>query len=119
MHGKIEVLVFVPGKNPEFRFIGYSLESMQKLVEGYIEVLAMAPSLLIETGENISGLFVVCNEDGRLLKKPDNRFGLCGTFFIARMVGNDIRSLTAKDKLALSNLFTVWGAVEPSIDTLN
>lgn len=40
-------------------------------------------------------LVVVCNEEGRLLGLPENRLGICGTFFVAGDDGGeDFVSLT-------------------------
>ena len=78
----MRVLVVEPERRPEIREIDGSLESMQKIVDGYIQ--AMYPF--------DNSVALVCNDEGKLLNLPANR-GLrdengriydivCGTFFI-------------------------------------
>lgn len=51
----MKVLTFEPGKDPEYREIDGSLESMQEIVGGYIEAVDLP-----------EGLVLVCNEEGKL-----------------------------------------------------
>ncbi len=84
---KIEVMVFEPGKPGELKEIEDSLESMQKVVGGYIEQVTLAPRLAC-----------ICNEEGKLHGLPPNRWGFCGTIFLVHQQGASYQSLTEKDK---------------------
>lgn len=76
------ILVVEPGKVPKIREISGSLEEMQSIVGGYIQI----------TYPFADGVAVVCNDEGKLLKLPPNRGlcaengelydVLCGTFFV-------------------------------------
>lgn len=74
----IKVLIVEPGKNPELKEIESSLESMQKIVGGYIEQVRLP-----------SGGSLVMNEEGKRKNLPLNRAIpelqdiIRGTFFIA------------------------------------
>lgn len=68
----MKVIIVEPGKDPRAAQIGDSLEEMQAVVGGYIEAVHPFPDPVV----------IVCNEEGRLLDLPENRFGICGTFFI-------------------------------------
>jgi Domain of unknown function (DUF3846) len=86
----IDVMVFEPGKTGELRTIDDSLESMQKIVGGYIELSVISFHLA-----------VICNEDGLALRLPANRWGFVGTFFVVRLKGSEYVSLTETDKISL------------------
>ncbi len=58
------IVIVEPGKLPEVSFIDGSLEAMQKVVGGYIE--------LFETTE--SGIDLFCNDEGKLANLEMNRF---------------------------------------------
>lgn len=60
---KISVLLVEPGKYPQMIEIANSLEAMQELVGGYIEVIMPYESQVA----------LVCNEEGRLTNLPLNR----------------------------------------------
>ena len=60
---KISVLLVEPGKYPQTVEIDNSLEAMQELVGGYIEVIMPYESQVA----------LVCNEEGRLTNLPLNR----------------------------------------------
>ena len=79
----VHVLIVEPERRPEVREIDGSLESMQKVVGGYIQ--ALYPF-------NDPAVALICNDEGKLMNLPANR-GLrdekgriydilCGTFFI-------------------------------------
>lgn len=79
----MHVLIVEPERRPEVREIDGSLESMQKVVGGYIQ--ALYPF-------NDPAVALICNDEGKLMNLPANR-GLrdekgriydilCGTFFI-------------------------------------
>lgn len=59
----MKVLVIEPGKRPEEKEIGGSLEDMQRLVGGNIQVVYPFP-------EEVA---LVCNEEGKLQGLPLNR----------------------------------------------
>lgn len=87
------VLVVEPMKIPYLKEIDGTLESMQKLVEGSIEVI-------YPFADHVA---VVCNEEGKLGGFPINRDlyydgnivdVLCGTFFICGLGDTDFASLS-------------------------
>ena len=71
----IRVLKVAPGKAPEAVAIPNTLEAMQQMVGGYIEVIPLEDVCL------------VCNEEGKLMGLPGSRrLGddiIAGTFFLA------------------------------------
>lgn len=70
----IDVIVKQPG-HPPFRVSCQNeLETMQSLVEGYIEVLPLATDLVI-----------LCNEEGRLCGMAHN-CNICGVDFVGPIV---------------------------------
>lgn len=91
---KLRVLVVEPGKPPAVREIAGSLESMQRLVGGYIQAVYPFDDPLA----------LICNEEGKLLGLPMNRTLrdergvpydiVCGTFFLAGIAEDDFASLT-------------------------
>ena len=58
---EITVLKVEPGKSPETVTMPNTLDAMQKMVGGYIEVLPL------------SDVCLVCNEDGKLMGLEGNR----------------------------------------------
>ena len=64
MTNSIRIVVVEPGKLPVVSFITDSLQDMQQIVGGYIE--------LFETTE--SGIDLFCNEEGKLIGLEYNRF---------------------------------------------
>ena len=74
----MKILVVEPYKEPEIKDIDGSLESMQQVVDGYIEAI-------YPFEEHVA---LVCNEEGKLLGLPMNRNLpeasdiICGTFFL-------------------------------------
>ncbi len=102
-----KVLVIEPGKRPEKKEIAGSLEDMQQLVGGHIQVVYPFP-------EEVA---LVCNEEGKLEGLPLNR-GLrdskgevydiiSGTFFLcaAPTVSENFESLTEDQVKKYSDLF--------------
>ena len=91
---KLRVLVVEPGKPPAVQEIGGSLESMQRLVGGYIQAVYPFDDPVA----------LICNEEGKLLGLPMNRTLrdergvpydiVCGTFFLAGIAEDDFASLT-------------------------
>ena len=78
----MEILVAEPGKAPEVKEIDGSLESMQKIVGGYIEAIYPFDDPIA----------LVCNDEGKINGLPPNRILIdktgdvldiiCGTFFL-------------------------------------
>ena len=91
---KLRVLVVEPGQPPAVQEIDGSLESMQRLVGGYIQ--AVYPFA--------DPVALICNEEGKLLGLPMNRTLrdergvpydiVCGTFFLVGIAEDDFASLT-------------------------
>jgi hypothetical protein len=83
----IQVLVYQPGKEAGVvREILSTLEAMQGVVGGCIETVRF-----------LTPLVLVCNEEGRLMNLPENRHGLCGTFFVVRVRGEKMVGLTGPE----------------------
>ena len=81
---RIKVVIFEPGKPGRIDFIPNKLKNMQRVVGGYIESVHLTRELVF-----------ICNEEGRLLGLPENRCGICGTFFVAQDDGGEeLASLT-------------------------
>ena len=91
---KLRVLVVEPGKPPAEREIDGSLESMRRLVGGYIQAVYPFDDPVA----------LICNEEGKLLRLPMNRTLrdergvpydiVCGTFFLAGITEDEFDSLT-------------------------
>ena len=91
---KLRVLVVEPGQPPAVQEIDGSLESMQRLVGGYIQAVYPFDDPVA----------LICNEEGKLLGLPMNRTLrdargvpydiVCGTFFLAGIAEDDFASLT-------------------------
>jgi hypothetical protein len=69
----IRVVVCRTGQGPVEETIDGGLESMQKLVGGYIEMVHLG-----------GGISAVCNEEGIMLGLPQNACGFLGDFFFTR-----------------------------------
>lgn len=90
----IQVVVVEPMKAPYKKTIPNTLESMQEIVDGYIEILTIRET---ETGGRIA---ITLNEEGKLIDLPLNKiiYGkrgsdvFVGTFFITafNMQGDNI-----------------------------
>lgn len=89
----MKIVVVKPGQPAEIRDIEGSLESMQKVVGGYIECLNPWRSKVT----------LVCNEEGKIRGLQLNReitygYGakdiIFGTFFFCRREGEELVSLT-------------------------
>ena len=84
MMERIRVVIFEPGKPGREEFIPNTLRAMQQVVGGHIESVHLTRELVC-----------ICNEEGRLLGLPENRCGICGTFFVAQDDGGEeLASLT-------------------------
>ena len=83
----MKVLIKEPGKPYEFRDIEKTLEAMQAIVGGYIEVITLR-----------NGLDLICDEEGRLKNKEPNAVvrtatkspqQIVGTFFVCQTAGGE------------------------------
>lgn len=78
------------GKKPEIEKIEMSLEGMQEFVGGYIEMVPMGGNVMM-----------VCNEEGKLLRLPENvSLGgdvIHGDIFFMKSKGDKAEDITEKD----------------------
>lgn len=94
MSKKMNVMVFAPGEDGVMQEIDDSLESMQKIVGGYIEQVTLAYPLA-----------AICNEYGKLDGRSEsNRWGFVGTFFMTRCQDGEYVSLTEGDLCVIERL---------------
>lgn len=100
MNNPIRVAVFRPNEEVTFEDLQNDLESMQKLVGGYIENLRISQDL-----------HLVCNEEGKLQGLPPNRtvassLGLfntvTGTFFVTRESEGNYIGIQESDEAQLA-----------------
>ena len=103
----LRVLVVEPTKDPYVMEMDGSLKKMQALVGGYIQAVPVRddPSAVL-----------VCNEEGKLLGLPENRFLrnrngipydiIHGTFFLAQGSGEEFCSLTDKQIQTYTRLYS-------------
>lgn len=92
---RIKVVIFEPGKPGRIDYIPNKLQNMQRVVGGHIETVHLCRDAVI-----------VCNEEGRLQGLPENRLGICGTFFVARDDGGEeLVSLTREQADFLTGQF--------------
>lgn len=87
----MRILYKAVGKAPEVKEVENTLEALQELVEGYIEV--------VRVGNVYDGaLRFIVNEEGRLRGMKRNVFtmdgDLCGPVLLLGVDGEDFRSLT-------------------------
>ncbi len=94
---KMRVLIIEPMKKPREEIIHNTLEAMQNIVGGYIEV----------TSIRRDGTVIVCNEEGKITGLPMNRALwtngqdntwkiadiLCGIFIVCAVDGDEFTSL--------------------------
>jgi hypothetical protein len=85
------------GKLAQVREINNSLDALQHLVGGYIEV---APGYWGE------GVALICNEEGLMLDMPYNCMGLFGPVVWLGVAGEDFRSLTDEE---VTEIMQVYG----------
>ena len=88
---KIKVVVQHPGEISRIVSVPDTLEALQKLVGGYIEVVSIG-----------RGLLLVLNEEGRLRGMKENvrcvQYGtIVGTVFVTAADGDEFRSLTTEE----------------------
>jgi hypothetical protein len=107
----IRVAIFRPGAEVTFEDLRNELEPMQKLVGGYVEFVHLSPLL---------GL--ICNEEGKLMDLPVNRYlatihgivdDVRGTFFVTRSRQGNFIGIKPQDEAILS----AWKAGEEWVIT--
>jgi len=95
---KIKILVVEPNKEPYPLKIECTLENLQNIVGGQIEVVALE--------ENID---LICNDKGKLLNLEMNRAIkndiICGTFIISGQYKGEIVSLNDKQIEKYTEIF--------------
>ena len=84
----MKVLIVEPGKHPRKAAIEHTLESLQTIVDGYIEI----------TYPWKDAVGLVCNDEGLLRQLPFNRLvapgsGIFGTFFLCGLGEEDLTDL--------------------------
>lgn len=84
----MKVLIVEPGKHPRKADIEHTLESLQTIVYGYIEI----------TYPWKDAVGLVCNDEGLLRQLPFNRLvapgsGIFGTFFLCGLGEEDLTDL--------------------------
>ena len=86
MQELISVIIKEPNKDPERKVIKNTLETMQGIVEGNIEIVPLASEVLI-----------VCNEESLIHHLPYNctldHHSIYGTFFLCGFEGENLCSL--------------------------
>ena len=97
MAKQMRVLVVRPGATmPVTKVIDGTLESMQKLVEGYIQCVVLLPGRLV----------LICNEEGILRSLPYNRrvcgHDIYGTFFLCKPSDDRLVGLSRDDVILLT-----------------
>lgn len=101
---KIRVMVIEPGNETEEKEIDNTLEELQKIVGGYIEVIPLQN----EIGSNLN---IVCNEEGKLIGLPLNRALdsdiLCGTFVVVKSDEDNFVSLTDDEVKYIKERFSL------------
>ena len=88
MDDTLRVVMVEPGKPAHQAEIGSDLDSLQRAVGGYIEIVNLGDRCLL-----------VCNEEGKLRglegnRRLENGTVIAGPFFIVGDGGEDFRSLT-------------------------
>jgi hypothetical protein len=84
MDDKLRIVVYEPNKKKKtVKEIDNTLEAMQEVVGGYIELVKLGRQDIV----------LVCNEEGRVLGLPKNR-GFYGTFLFVGNTPPDFTSLT-------------------------
>lgn len=112
MDKELRVVVVRPGETPYRTIIPNTLEAMQALVEGYIEVVPRGISARY-SGER-KPLLIICNEEGKLLDHMEPNFYWYGNIIVgpAFVVGptdskGDFTSLSEKQAQAVVKFFQV------------
>ncbi len=112
MSEKIRVLVIEPGKNPEEREFDNTLEALQEIVGGCIQVVPM--KYRYADSDAVDRVELICNEEGKLKGLPVNRYikelnydAVCGTFLLAGVGEEDFESLTEEQIRRLKDRYNI------------
>ena len=106
----MKIVVLEPGKAAAVAEIDGNLQSMQKVVGGYIQIV---PAEWLSDGVCLAGksLELVLNEEGKLFSLPYNHplHGgadyIAGTFFVTKSDGENLVSLNDDEADAVLNFF--------------
>lgn len=97
----MKILVIEPKATPYVKDIPSDLESMQSIVNGYIEAI-------YPFNDDVA---LVCNEEGKILGLEPNRIVnydvICGTFFIVGLGEEDFISLTDAQITEYTKMFSI------------
>lgn len=95
----MKIAVIPPNEKVQVREIEGTLEEMQEIVGGYIETVLF---------EELPGLLIVCNEEGKLLGLEDNFYNfndiICGTAFVCKTEGEEFVGLTDEELKQVKDL---------------
>lgn len=100
MEDRVIVVIVKPNEEPVAEVIPNTLEALQKIVGGYIEMIPIRGKF-----------YLVCNEEGKILGLPPNRnIGfdvVAGTFLLVKEEPGtgDIRSLTPDEVVMAVDMF--------------
>lgn len=98
---KMNVVVVEPKKPAYVKEIDGSLESMNKIVGGYIEIVYIKDNIIL-----------VCNEEGKLKGLPFNRIvnddRFVGNFFVCKSKGEDMVGLSKDELETYVSKYSVW-----------
>lgn len=102
----MKILVVEPMKPPYVKDIDSGIKSLQEIVGGTIQIVYPFEDKAC----------IVCNDEGKLLGLPMNRFlkdkegnpydVICGTFFVAGLGFEDLKSLTGKQIETYKQLYS-------------
>lgn len=84
----MNIIVFEPDKKQYIQDIDGSLESMEKVVEGEIEIIQLKDYFLL-----------ICNKDGIALrlKQNNHKDNMVGVFFLAKSFDGNVVELSIKE----------------------
>ena len=92
MNETIDICVFEPNKKPEMVTIDNTLEAMQRIVGGYIQVVKPWGGDVV----------LVCNEEGKVLNLPlnkivvDGEWGINTTIATQKVLGTSVDGIVSK-----------------------
>ena len=97
---RILVVVKNPGEKPYCDCITNELETFQKLVGGFIEIVRITEDVL-----------AVVNDEGRILGLPENIMGIAGPIvFCTERLGDDGGEFSSLPAVTVSRLLKICGS---------
>ena len=97
----MKALLFEPGKAPADLTMTDNLYTLQKLVDGYIEIINLDDSTVL-----------ICNEEGKIIGLPQNmkipHDILCGTIIVVGVDGDEFSDIPI-DFQEWKQLVKEWG----------